>query len=321
MGRRRRLRRLLRAALHVLAVFALIVMGGIALQGATEANERRLYPAPGLLVDLGDGRQVHMRTWGIGHPGHPTVVLEASAGMFSSEWAWIARDLSRDYRVVAVDRPGLGWSSAPFARRDAGAAARALGDALGQEGIEGPYVVVGHSFGGLAARVFADLRRDELAGLVLIESTHPDGGGGEMFARWYRHAALIGHTGLLQLVARGATGLENLPEEEVAPALAVSGWTSHLDATADEMDAWDVSTAQARDAGRFDEAPLLILTGPADGRFRELQLDLLALSTQSSFVELEGVGHISMLTFEPQSRLVIAELRRFLSRLDQNGSL
>ena len=321
MGPRRRLRRLLRAALHVLALFALIVMGGIALQAVTEANERKLYPAPGQLVDLGDGRQMHMREWGIGRSGRPTIVLEASAGMFSSQWAWVAADLARDYHVVAVDRPGLGWSIAPLARRDAGSAAQALSDALRQNGVEGPYVVVGHSFGGLAARVFADLRRDELAGLVLIESTHPDGGGGEMFARLYRHAALIGHTGLLQLIARGTTGLETLPGEEVAPALAASGWTSHLDATADEMDAWDVSTAQARDAGAFDEVPLLVLTGPADGRFRELQLDLLGLSRQGSFVELAGVGHISMLTVEPQSRLVIAELRRFLSRLDQSRPL
>jgi pimeloyl-ACP methyl ester carboxylesterase len=300
----------------VLAVFALIVMSGITLQGAAEANGRKLYPAPGSLVDLGDGRLMHMRTWGAGSPGRPTIVLEASAGMFSSEWAWVAADLSRDHRVVAVDRPALGWSIALPAPRDAGRAADALSEALDLAGVEGPFVVVGHSFGGFTARVFADLRRVDLAGLVLIDSTHPDGGGDALFKSLYRHAALIGHTGINQLRPRGTTGLEGLPADEVEPAIAVSGWTSHLDGTADEMDAWDTSTAQVRAAGSFDEVPVLVLTGPAEGRFLELQRDLLGLSGQSSHVELQGVGHISMLTDQAQSQLVIAELRRFLSRLD-----
>ncbi len=309
-------RRLLRATLHVLAVFALVVMSGITLQGVAEAGERRRFPAPGTLVDLGDGRQMHMRTWGEGAPGRPTIVLEASAGMFSSQWTWVATDLARDYRVVAVDRPALGWSIAPPGRRDVGAAANALSAALGATGVDGPFVVVGHSFGGLIARVFADLHRADLVGLVLADSTHPDGGGGEGFARLFRGAALIGHTGLNQLRSRGTTGLETLPAHEVEPALAVSGWTSHMDATADEMDAWDVSTAQVRQAGSFDDVPLLVLTRPADGRFLELQRDLLSLSSRSSHVELAGVGHISMLTDEAQSRLVIAALRDFLATLD-----
>jgi pimeloyl-ACP methyl ester carboxylesterase len=89
-----------------------------------------------------------------------------------------------------------------------------------------------------------------------------------------------------------------------------------MDATADEMEAWDASTAQARAAGGYGDVPLLVLTGSADGEFLEQQRDLLELSDRSRHVELEGVGHISMLTDEEQSQLVIAELRRFLATLD-----
>jgi pimeloyl-ACP methyl ester carboxylesterase len=300
----------------MLALVALVVMSGITLQAAAEASERERFPPPGTLVDLGDGRLVHLRTWGTPLPGRPTLVLEASAGMFSSQWAWVAADLARDYHVVAADRPGLGWSSAPFVPRDAHRAAVGLSDALAAQGIGGPFVVVGHSFGGIAARVFADLKRSELAGLVLIDSTHPDGGGGEGFARLFRGAALVGHTGLNQLRPRGTTGLEGLPSNEVGAALAVSGWTSHMDATAEEMEAWNESTSQARAAGGYGDVPLLILTGSANGAFLQLQSDLLELSDRSRHVELEGVSHISMLTDEEQSQLVIAELRRFLATLD-----
>jgi pimeloyl-ACP methyl ester carboxylesterase len=215
---------------------------------------------------------------------------------------------------VSVDRPGLGWSAGGGVR-DALSAARALEEVLTQLGIQRPYVVVGHSFGGLAARVFADRNRDDVIGLALLDSTHPDGGGGAGFAALYRHAALLGHTGLLQLRPSGTTGLEGLPSQEVEAAVAVSRWTSHLDATAEELEAWDASTRQAREAGTFDELPLLIVRSPASQEHLALQRDMLGLSTQSEFVQLEGVSHIGMLTNRGESEILLAALRPWLDEV------
>jgi pimeloyl-ACP methyl ester carboxylesterase len=316
--RRRRRRRLSRALLHVLSVIALVVLSGITLQAVVEGAERERFPAPGLLIETGDGQVSHVRVWGADSDG-PTIVAEASAGMTSSEWAWVGQALSDEFRVVAVDRPGLGWSRGGGVR-DAESAVRALEGVLVELGIEPPYVVVGHSFGGLAARVFADRQRDDVIGLALLDSTHPDGGGRDGFVATYRAAALIAHTGLLQLRPRAATGLEGLPPAEADAAVAVSGWTSHLDATAEEIEAWDASTAQARSAGRFDDFPLLIVRSPLSADHLELQRDLLNLSERSRFVQLQGVSHIGMLTNQPESEILLAELRPWLDEVAQTAN-
>jgi len=307
-------RRYSRAALNLAVVAGVVVLSGIALQATVEAGERGRFPAPGQIVDLGDDGSVHIRVWGAPSSG-PTIIVEASAGMFSSQWSWLGPALSDGYRVVATDRPGLGWSSGGQRPRDALAAATALSRALEIAGIEPPYVVVGHSFGGLTARVFADMKRDEVIGIVLLDTTHPDGGGGQLYAAEYRRLAWIGHSGINHVLPRGASGWESLPEEEVNAAVAVSAWTTHLDATADEMAAWDLTMEQVRAAGSFADIPLLVVRGPGSARDLELQRSLLGLSSRSQFVQLEGVSHVGMLTNQAESEILLAELRPWLDRL------
>ncbi|HYI22824.1 MAG TPA: alpha/beta hydrolase [Candidatus Limnocylindrales bacterium] len=306
-------RKLVRAALHLLAVATLVVLTGVAIQAAAEAEERGRFPAPGRVVEIGGGQTVHLRTWGDGNHG-PTIVAEASAGMFSSEWSWIGQALAADYRVVAADRPGLGWSAGGQHPRDALSAATGLTRALQIEGIDPPYVVIGHSFGGMTARVFADMHRSDVVGIALLDTTHPDGGGGQFYAAEYRRLAWIGHSGLNQLLP-ARSGWESLPAPEVDAAVAVSGWTSHLDATADEMAAWDATMQQVRDTGTFGEIPLLVVRGPGSPRDLELQRSLLGLSSESEFAQLENVSHVGMLINQPESDVLLNVLRPWLDSL------
>ena len=248
-------RKLVRAALHLAAVATLVVLTGVAIQATAEAGQRGRFPAPGRVVEIGDGQTVHLRMWGEENGG-PTIVAEASAGMFSSEWSWIGPSLASDYQVVAADRPGLGWSRGGQSPRDALSAATAVTRALRIAGVDPPYIVIGHSFGGMAARVFADMNRADVIGIALLDTTHPDGGGGRFYAAEYRRLAWIGHSGLNQLLPGAPSGWESLPDGEIDAAVAVSGWTSHLDATADEMAAWDTTMQQVRDAGSFGDIPL-----------------------------------------------------------------
>ncbi len=304
-------RKLVRAALHLIAVAALVVLTGVAIQATAEAGQRGRFPAPGRVVDIGGGHTVHLRIWGETNSG-PTIVAEASAGMFSSQWSWIGQALAADYRVVAADRPGLGWSVGGQHPRDALSAANALTRALQIEGIDPPFVVIGHSFGGMAARVFADLNRDDVIGIALLDTTHPDGGGGQFYAAEYRRLAWIGRSGLNQLLPGGPSGWESLPDHEVDAAVAASGWTSHLDATADEMAAWETTMQQVRGAGSFGDIPLLVVRGPGSARDLELQRSLLSLSSESEFVQLENVSHVGMLTNQSESDVLLEVLRPWL---------
>jgi pimeloyl-ACP methyl ester carboxylesterase len=105
--------------------------------------------------------------------GHPTVVLDAGSPDPSSVWRWVQPAISRFTRVCAYDRAGIGRSArAPAGpRRTAQTQARELRELLRRAHVAGPYVVVGHSWGGLLARLFADDYRRDTAGLVLVDAT------------------------------------------------------------------------------------------------------------------------------------------------------
>ena len=310
---RRFRRRLARAALRVLAVVALLVLSGITVQARAEQEERALHPPPGELVDIGDGQLIHLRTWGADNDG-PAIILDISAATPSSAWAWVAAELAESYRVVAYDRPGMAWSRGPWQPRDSARAAEALARALDVAGIAPPYIVIGHSYGGFSARVFAGTERDRVIGFALLDTTHPDGGGEKGFATYYRLRAWQGHAGLFRLFPPG-NSFQGLPAEERSGALAVSHWTSHLDTSAEELEAWHTSAAQVRKASRLiTDVPLLVVGCQGPGRHAELQRDLAGLSSRSRFVELP-VDHMGMLINRDQARLVVAEIKSWLQSI------
>jgi len=310
----RRLQRLARAAIHVLGAMSIVLLAGAFVQALVEADQRNRFQPPGQMVELGDGRAIHLRIWGSQNQD-PTLVLIASAGMFSSEWAWLGQDLGQDYRVVAVDRPGMGWSRGGSGPRHALAAAEAISTALQTAGIGPPYVVIGHSWGGVAARVFADLRRDDVIGLVLLDTTNAGRGDGDGYAILYRYSAWLGHTGLYQVAPLPPSELAGLPTGEAERAVAVSRWTSHLDATADELEAWDLSIEQVERAGSFGDLPLLVVRAYGPPEHIADQRDLLRLSSNSTYIELDNLGHTTMLTDQAQSGILISHLRPWLEGL------
>ncbi len=305
------LHKLVRAGLHVAGVALLIGLTVLTVQAHAEQDLRTSNPAPGQMVDIGAGQMIHIRVWGQAND-RPTVLLDVSAAQPSSIWAWIAQDLSTDYRVVAYDRPGMAWS-ANVRGRDAQSAATALDVALKATGIAPPYLVVGHSFGGLSARVFAAQHPGDVVGLVLLDTTHPDPGGGTGFAAIYREEALRAHAAMLQLFPPD-NWYTSLPVEEAAGAFAVTLWTSHRDATADEMDAWDASVAEVNAAGDFGDLPLLVVSTAGSVESVALQHDIAGLSTNSRFA-MSSAGHMAMLMEREPADATAAEIRRFLDSL------
>jgi pimeloyl-ACP methyl ester carboxylesterase len=152
----------------VLGVLALASVGALAQTITTQRNEDA-YPAPGVTYSVGDHR-LHLDCRG---QGSPTVVLFSGLGEISSSWAKITDDLGSDTRVCAYDRAGQAWSDDVGSPQDGIAAAEDLHAMLAAANEEGPFVLVGHSIGGPYAMTYAAHYPEQVAGMVLLDSSSP----------------------------------------------------------------------------------------------------------------------------------------------------
>jgi pimeloyl-ACP methyl ester carboxylesterase len=129
-----------------------------------------LGPPPGVLVDIGD-HKMHIRCLGP-IDGRPTVILEAGGGAFSKSWAPVQEILSPRVRTCAYDRAGLGWSEAGPAPRTMRQETFELHNLIERAKITGPFLLVGQSIGGLLVRSFTQQYGGDVAGVILVDSTH-----------------------------------------------------------------------------------------------------------------------------------------------------
>jgi pimeloyl-ACP methyl ester carboxylesterase len=127
-------------------------------------------PAPGKLVDIG-GHQLHLVIAGPAGAG-PAVIFEAGAGGTSSDWAKLQDALAPRVRTCAYDRAGSGRSQRGPGPRTMRQEVFELHELLLAADVPGPYVLVGHSYGGLLARLFAEKYDQDVVGMVLVDSTH-----------------------------------------------------------------------------------------------------------------------------------------------------
>ena len=155
----------------ILAVLLLASVGG-GYETVRESLDASAYPVPGQLIDVG-GHRLHLHCTG---SGSPTVVLEPGGGASSSDFAWIAPVVARDTTVCVYDRAGRGWSDATDSPQDGAHIAADLHTLLERADVPGPYVLAGHSFGGLYVQSFAAQFPDQVAGMVLLDSTAPKPG-------------------------------------------------------------------------------------------------------------------------------------------------
>lgn len=286
-------------------------------QALAETADRRRYAPPGRLVRLG-GVQLHL--WEMG-ADTPTVVLESGTGGFCLEWFRVMPEIATTARVVAIDRPGFGWSDADPGPADALVAARRLRALLITARLPGPYVLVGRALGGMVVRAFAGSYPEETAGLVLLDAVHEDEqhrilpvlrnrGRRELalaaLLRWFAPFGLVRlalHLGLRPKLDVLAT----CPEWVRAPMDASLARSSFLDAIYREFAACEVNAAAVRALPCPRDLPLAVLAAgahlnahsfppefPLDDCQRiweQLQGELAHLSTDATFQVMKGVGH------------------------------
>ena len=155
------------------AWYTLVPLIIVLLLASTAAQEPRTtdFPKPpGKLVDVA-GHLLHINCVGI---GSPTVVMESGAGDFSFDWDLVHGLASKNSCVCTYDRAGYAWSEPGPTPRTMQQIAAELHSGLLNAKIKGPYVLVGQSLGGLIVRTYASLYPNQVAGIVLVDSSHED---------------------------------------------------------------------------------------------------------------------------------------------------
>ena len=153
----------------IIQAAGLLLGAGLCYQWTGSWRDRMRFPAPGRLLRI-PGGALHCYEQGL---GSPTIILEAGISASSVSWRPVQRELARHHRVLAYDRAGYGWSPRIRTPRTIPRLCAELEAMLDASGATGPYVLVGHSFGGLLLRHFAAYAPEKVAGLVLVDPLEP----------------------------------------------------------------------------------------------------------------------------------------------------
>lgn len=129
-----------------------------------------VYLGPARLVDIG-GRRLNLYCHGT---GSPAVIFDSGGSDTTIAWALVQPAISKTHTTCSYDRAGLGFSDASDRPGTSGNDVDDIHKALQVSHIKPPYLLVGHSSGGMAVRVFADRYRDEVVGMVIVDGSHED---------------------------------------------------------------------------------------------------------------------------------------------------
>jgi pimeloyl-ACP methyl ester carboxylesterase len=278
-----------------LAVLLLAAFGG-GYETIREAMDESAFTMSGELIDVG-GHKLHISCTG---SGSPTVILEAGLGQPAAEISgWIQPGVATAAQVCVYDRAGMGWSEPAETPRDGVAIATDLHTLLDRAEIDGPYVLAGHSSGGVYMQVFAAQYPDEVAGLVLLDSQPPDaianlpGYAGE-------YEGIRRFTALFPSVARLGVGrlaypppISGLPPETWAEARAFLCSAAHNRGYRDDAVGLKAALAQAQALTSLGDKPLIVVTAVEDAHagWLPLQEKMAGLSTNSIQRVIQDASH------------------------------
>jgi pimeloyl-ACP methyl ester carboxylesterase len=251
-----------RVLVGIAGLVLVLLLAGVVFQFVTTKIDERRYPALGEMVDVG-GHSLHL--YCRGEAGASTVVMDSGLGGTVLDWQLVQPELAKSMRVCTYDRAGMGWSDPGHQPRTSQQIVKELHTVLGNAGVTGPYVLVGHSFGGTNMQVYASQYPDEVAGMVLVDSALEDE---KAVALTQSHQpspllmkiyATIGLTRLPYTLGGETSGLTS-PELEDEQA-AISSHRKHIFAVADETSSLEESFDENRtDPMSLGDKPLMVLT-------------------------------------------------------------
>jgi pimeloyl-ACP methyl ester carboxylesterase len=256
------------------------------------------------MIDLG-GRRLHVVQAGP-RSDKPTVVLEHGAFGCASDWGVVqARLAAKGLHSIAYDRAGLGLSDPGPQPRDGRALNADLSAVLDALGEIGPFVLVGHSMGGLMVRLFALTHPSQALGVVLVDAVMPDvmaSREGALAVRAYgramRWVGVGARFGLMRPVAAVTGNMIGLDGEAALEKRRIYGSRSHARWAAEEVGQWPVTSDQAASGDYPPDLPIAVVTAGAEDRtpwLKSMQAAP-ALASRHGYIDhVAGAGHASLL--------------------------
>jgi pimeloyl-ACP methyl ester carboxylesterase len=280
----------------------LLAIAGFLYENISEARDRRFHPMPGGLIGVG-GYRMHVDCTG---QGSPTVVLDSGLGDSYISWHKVQPQIALFTRVCSYDRAGLGYSDSSPQPRTSKVMAEELHAVLQNAGISPPYILVGHSMGGYNIRLFASIYRSEVAGMVLVDSSHP--GQEKRFPQalndldktWVREQEFLAFS-----MPFGIPRLLGFCDKDGAVRAADCNFHSTREGVR-ELKAISESAAQTAATGSLGDLPLAVLSHdpdqqepdlpedlvkPTHDAWQQMQNELAQLSSRSRHVIANQSGH------------------------------
>jgi pimeloyl-ACP methyl ester carboxylesterase len=214
---------------------------------------------PGQLVAV-DGRRIHIHCTGE-NANHATIIIEGGMSGVSPFYVRLQQGLEKVTRVCTYDRAGLGWSDPIDVPRDAKRIATELHALLRVANVSPPYILAGHSLGGLIALSYQHEYPNDIAGLVLLDSSYPGQTWNEKsLLKTYRWTQLAAAIGIIHLYNPTREWYAALPDNERAALLYFSNQSSIYKATMGEIKGLNVSGEQTAEIKSVGDIPLLVVT-------------------------------------------------------------
>lgn len=282
--------RWLRSIIRGLLLLVLILaVAGFLYENIFEARDRRFNPMPGQRVDIG-GLKMHIDCNG---EGGPTVILDSGLGDTYISWRKVQPQIAKFVRVCSYDRAGLGYSDSSSRPRTSKDIAEELHALLQATAIAPPYILVGHSMGGFDVRLYASLYRNEVAGMVLVDASHPEQEKRlppelkTLEGSWMREAEFMEYT-----MPFGIPRLLGLCDDDPVARAAECNRHTAREGVA-EMRAFAESAAQTAATAPLGDMPLAVLSHDPEKPSADLPADL-AKSTNEAWEKMqEELAHLS----------------------------
>lgn len=266
----------------VLGLAVLAAICGTAYQAIGNWRDARRFPQEGHSVALGaefPNVSLNMECSG---QGNPTVILDTGLGVPAAGWKFVQPEVTKFARVCSYDRAGYGWSTPGPLPRSSGEIVRELHALLAASGEKGPYVLVAHSFGGFNVRVYTKEYPADVAGLVLVDTSHEDQesrmtGSLKTFMKnqtaQVEFQKKVAKALIFFGVARLTTSEEgpaNLPKTFLQEVKYLQLQPKFVDATVSELQSFSASADEVRAAGNLGERPLVVLTAGKEEEAKDL---------------------------------------------------
>jgi len=278
----RLLRFVKRVLIGVVLLLVCAALAGAAYQAIANWRDARRFPQEGRLIALGAdfaGVSLNLNCMG---QGSPTVILDSGLGVPAAGWDLVMPDVAKFARVCSYDRAGYGWSSAGQMPRTSGEIVKELHALLAASREKGPYVLVGHSFGGFNLRVYADKYPADVAGLVLVDTSHEDQeqlmppslrklsqDQIKQLDSQKRLMPILIFFGIARLTA-GDDGDGKLTKEFRDKMKYLQLQTKFIESAFSEIKSFSQSAEEVRRTGNLGDRPLVVLTAGKDLEAKDL---------------------------------------------------